>query len=225
MIPLNQRLKNVSKYIVGDLLADIGSDHAYLPIFAIENNLTKQAIAGEVIKGPFEASQRSVAEHQLGKVIDIRLGDGLSVLEDSNNVTTVTICGMGGPLIAKILNEGQIKLNNKPRLVLQSNVQSSAIRKLLPNLGYTITNEEIFEEKGHIYEIIVADFSEHPVTMTEQALKFGPVLLLNKNEYFYKKWQHEKDALLKIKSNLNEQQHATRLDEINKEINLINEVL
>ena len=61
--------------------------------------------------------------------------------------------------------------------------------------------------------------------MTEQALKFGPVLLLNKNEYFYKKWQHEKDALLKIKSNLNEQQHATRLDEINKEINLINEVL
>ena len=54
---------------------------------------------------------------------------------------------MGGPLIAKILNEGQIKLNNKPRLVLQSNVQSSAIRKLLPNLGYTITNEEIFEEK------------------------------------------------------------------------------
>lgn len=86
MIPLNQRLKNVSKYIIGDLLADIGSDHAYLPIFAIENNLTKQAIAGEVIKGPFEASQRSVAEHQLGKVIDIRLGDGLSVLEDSNNV-------------------------------------------------------------------------------------------------------------------------------------------
>lgn len=225
MIPLNQRLKNVSKYIIGDCLADIGSDHAYLPIYAIENNLTKTAIAGEVIKGPYEASQRSVAEQLLGKVIDVRLGDGLSVLDDSNKVSTITICGMGGPLIAKILNEGQSKLRNKPRLILQSNVQSSAIRKLLPAINYTIIDEEIFEEKGHIYEIIVADYSKQPDIMSEQALKFGPVLLSNKNEYFYKKWQHELDSLFKIKNNLNEQQHATRLVEINKEINLINEVL
>ena len=59
-------------------------------------------------------------------------------------------------------------------------MQSSAIRKLLPNLGYTITNEEIFEEKGHIYEIIVADFSEHPVTMT---IIPGQILMLAQSLY------------------------------------------
>ncbi|MCG7338604.1 tRNA (adenine(22)-N(1))-methyltransferase TrmK [Staphylococcus sp. ACRSN] len=225
MIPLNQRLKKVSQYIKGDYLADIGSDHAYLPIYAIENQLATKAIAGEVIKGPFEASKRSVAEHVLGKVIDVRLGDGLSVLDDINEVTAVTICGMGGPLIAKILNEGQSKLTNSPRLILQSNVQSSAIRKLLPNLHYTIVAEEIFEEKGHIYEIIVADYSEQPVSMNEQELKFGPYLLVEKNAIFYKKWQHELESLYKIKHNLNETQHAERLIEINGEINLINEVL
>ncbi len=225
MIPLNQRLKRVSNYIKGDYLADIGSDHAYLPIFAIENKLTKKAIAGEVIKGPFDASKRNVSEHQLSQHIDVRLGDGLTVIQDGDAITSITVCGMGGPLIAKIISDGANKLFNKPRLVLQSNIQSSAIRIKLTELNYCIIAEEIMEEKGHIYEIIVAEYCEKKSSMSQIELKFGPELVKDKNDLFNKKWQREKEALLKIKNNLNTKTHAKRLDEINHELDLINEVL
>ena len=197
MIPLNQRLKKVSTFIQGNCLADIGSDHAYLPIYAIENHLIDFAIAGEVIKGPFDASIRNVRDYKLSHEIDVRLGDGLTVIRPEDHVTSVSICGMGGPLIAKILNEGTEKLENKPRLILQSNIQSSAIREQLLKLNYTIIAEEILEEK----------------------------VLQNKTPLFYKKWKREHDALLKIKSNLNPNVHTERLREIDKDINLINEVI
>lgn len=225
MIPLNQRLKRVSNYIKGEYLADIGSDHAYLPIFAIENKLIRRAIAGEVIKGPFDASKRNVCEHQLSHHIDVRLGDGLTVIQDGDPITTITICGMGGPLIAKIISDGDNKLCNKPRLVLQSNIQSSAIRNKLTELNYGIIAEEIMEEKGHIYEIIVAEYFEKIPPMTQIELKFGPELVKDKNDLFNKKWEREKEALLKIKNNLNPKIHVQRLDEINDELDLINEVL
>ncbi|WP_241961763.1 tRNA (adenine(22)-N(1))-methyltransferase TrmK, partial [Staphylococcus succinus] len=131
----------MSSYIKGDCLADIGSDHAYLPIYAIDNNIVKTAIAGEVIKGPYDASKRSVSDHQLNSVIDVRLGDGLSVIEEKDDISSITICGMGGPLIAKIISEGSDKLQNQPRLILQSNIQSSAIRKCLAQLNYEIITE------------------------------------------------------------------------------------
>ncbi|PHK49745.1 tRNA (adenine(22)-N(1))-methyltransferase [Staphylococcus edaphicus] len=225
MIPLNQRLKKVSTYIQGDCLADIGSDHAYLPIYAVENNLIDTAIAGEVIKGPFDASVRNVRDYQLSNSIDVRLGDGLSVIKADDHITSVSICGMGGPLIAKILTEGASKLKDQPRLILQSNIQSGAIREQLVKLNYTICAEDILEEKGHIYEILVADYNEKSVAMTEKEVKFGPKLLENKTALFYKKWERERAALIKIKDNLDSDMHKTRLAEINKHINLINEVI
>src|SRR5699024_5146660 len=225
MVTLNQRLKKVSTYITGETLADIGSDHAYLPIYALENNLVKKAIEGEVIKGPFEASVKNVIEHKLSPYIDVRLGDGLSVLNPNEQINCVTICGMGGPLIAKIIKNGQPKLTSHPRLILQSNIQSSAIRSLLIHMNYVIVEEAILEEKGHIYEIIVADYSETKQKLSEPEIKFGPILLKNKTDLFFKKWEHECASLNKIKSHLDHHKHNNRLIEINNEINLINEVL
>ena len=127
MITLNQRLTSVCNYLVPGKLADIGSDHAYLPIYAIQNNLISSAIAGEVIKGPYEAARKNVLVNQLNDVIDVRLGDGLSVLSKNESIQNITICGMGGPLIAKILKEGKEHLVQGPRLVLQSNIQTLSL--------------------------------------------------------------------------------------------------
>lgn len=225
MITINKRLQKVSEFIKGDYLADIGSDHAYLPIYAITNKIVSKAIAGEVIKGPYEASIQNVQYYQLDDAINVKLGDGLTVLDHNNKVDSITICGMGGPLIAKILAEGQNKLTNHPRLILQSNIQSYPIRLWLEQAGYTITNEEIMEEKKHIYEIIVADKLDCDMVLTEQERKFGPLLLQQSNEYFIRKWTHELQSLKTIAQQLDPSIHHNRLAEVDTEIKLISEVL
>ncbi|WP_204171768.1 tRNA (adenine(22)-N(1))-methyltransferase TrmK [Staphylococcus sp. GDY8P100P] len=225
MIQINQRLKKVSEYIKGDYLADIGSDHAYLPIYAIENNLTARAIAGEVIRGPFDASVKNVRAHGLESVISVELGDGLTVLKTDNAITSITICGMGGPLITKILRAGQEKLTNRPRLILQSNIQSQPIRVLLQQLNYTIVDEVLMTEKGHTYEIIVADYSPEIKNLSLLELKFGPILLSQKSELFYQKWERELTSLEHILTQLNQTTHRERITEIENEIQMIKEVL
>lgn len=225
MITLNQRLTSVCNYIVPGKLADIGSDHAYLPIYAIQNNLISSAIAGEVIKGPYEAARKNVLVNQLNDVIDVRLGDGLSVISKSESIQNITICGMGGPLIAKILKEGKEHLVQGPRLVLQSNIQTEALRYTLMSINYHIVDEIIMEEKGHIYEIVVAEYNTNSENLNNKELKFGPKLLQKKNEIFYKKWNHELEALKHIRNQLNSESHHERLKEIENDISLITEVL
>ncbi|WP_412520860.1 tRNA (adenine(22)-N(1))-methyltransferase [Staphylococcus simulans] len=223
MMILNQRLTAVSKYITGDILADIGSDHAYLPIYAIENNLCTSAIAGEVVKGPYQAAVDNVKKYSMQNTIDVKLGDGLNVLEKTNRVNTITICGMGGPLIAEILQNGKEKLMNQPRLALQSNIQTSVLRRTLMRLNYHIVDEEIIEEKGHIYEIVIAEYGNQE--LDEKELKFGPLLMNSKSDLFIKKWNRELEALRKIQSHLDIHKHQSRLEEIDREIKLIQEVL
>ncbi|MCH4392031.1 MULTISPECIES: tRNA (adenine(22)-N(1))-methyltransferase TrmK [Staphylococcus] len=225
MITLNQRLTSVCNYLVPGKLADIGSDHAYLPIYAIQNNLISSAIAGEVIKGPYEAAKKNVLVNQLNDVIDVRLGDGLSVISKSESIQNITICGMGGPLIAKILKEGKEHLVQGPRLVLQSNIQTEALRYTLMSINYHIVDEIIMEEKGHIYEIVVAEYNTNSENLNNKELKFGPKLLQKKNEIFYKKWNHELEALKHIRNQLNSESHHERLKEIENDISLITEVL
>ncbi|MCG3399004.1 tRNA (adenine(22)-N(1))-methyltransferase [Staphylococcus massiliensis] len=223
MININQRLKRVSTYVTGDTLADIGSDHAYLPIYLIQNQHIKRAIAGEVIHGPLKAAEDNIASYGLTSSISARLGNGLAVIDPSDDVDCITICGMGGPLIADILNNGASKLVNHPRLVLQSNIQSEPIRRTLNELNYKIVAEALVEEKGHIYEIIVADQGE--MTLSDEAYKFGPELLQEKDALFYKKWERELQALKRIQAQLNEASHQERLAEITAQIKQLEEVL
>ncbi|AKS67011.1 tRNA (adenine(22)-N(1))-methyltransferase [Staphylococcus coagulans] len=223
MIPINKRLKKVSEYVTGDVLADIGSDHAFLPMFCIENGLIDHAIAGEVIKGPYQSAVKSVQLHGYQSKIDVRLGDGLTILTENDKIDTVAICGMGGPLIARILKEGAAYIQNQPRLVLQSNIQSQPIREFLQNNGYQITTETLMKERAHIYEIIVADPGK--MQLSERDLKFGPFLHPSPNDLFIEKWERELEALSDIKKNLNPEKHKQRWNEINNLESDIKEVL
>ncbi|UXR68657.1 MULTISPECIES: tRNA (adenine(22)-N(1))-methyltransferase TrmK [unclassified Staphylococcus] len=224
MIPINRRLKKVSEYVIGEKLADIGSDHAFLPMYCIEQNITQSAIAGEVIPGPYSAAVKSVERHGFQKQIDIRLGNGLTILNpESDHVDSVTICGMGGPLIAKILNEGFKHIPYRPRLILQSNIQSEPIRQFLQSNGYQIITETLIKERAHIYEIIVAD--PGTMTLSDRDLKFGPYLHPEPSELFAEKWTREIEALEDIKKQLDPVRHKKRYDEITRQENEINEVI
>lgn len=187
---LSARLACVASLVpAGARVADIGSDHAYLPAALVLDGKIDFAIAGEVVKGPYENAVHEIKDHQLeGKVIP-RLADGLAAIEPADKVDTITIAGMGGSLIASILEKGKDKLTEIKRLVLQPNVGESQLREWLMNNHYQIMTEKIIEEDNHIYEIIVAEPSVVPFRYSKYELDFGPFLLENKGPVFRKKWQ------------------------------------
>lgn len=187
---LSARLACVASLVpAGARVADIGSDHAYLPAALVLDGKIDFAIAGEVVKGPYENAVHEIKAHQLENQIVPRLADGLAAIETADNIDTITIAGMGGSLIASILEKGKDKLKGIKRLVLQPNVGESQLRKWLMDNRYQIMTERIIEEDNHIYEIIVAEPSIVPFRYSQYELDFGPFLLENKGPVFKKKWQ------------------------------------
>ncbi|PYZ98668.1 tRNA (adenine(22)-N(1))-methyltransferase TrmK [Alteribacter lacisalsi] len=204
---LSERLKQVASFIPkGARLADIGSDHAKLPCYAIEQGLAVTAVAGEVAAGPLAAAEKNIRARGHNGTIRAKLGDGLAVLENEN-VDTITIAGMGGPLIARILDEGKSLLSGVTKLILQPNVAADHIRVWLYENGWSLAAETIMEEDGHVYEILTAEPGDPDAAYAgrnrDMAMWLGPYLLDEKNnEAFKKKWTKEKEQLTNIKAQL-----------------------
>lgn len=191
---LSNRLAAVGAYVpVSSKLLDVGSDHAYLPIALVKGGRIHSAIAGEVVKGPFESAVKNVAEHQLTDVIEVRLADGLAAFESIDQVTTITICGMGGRLIADILEAGKEKLVDVQRLILQPNNREDDLRAWLVANNFQIVTEEIMTENGKFYEIIVAEHGKEDLSADD--VRFGKFLRAEKSEIFQLKWERELNKL------------------------------
>lgn len=230
MIQLSKRLAAAASYIPKSArLADIGSDHAYLPVALVQNQAIEFAVAGEVVKGPFEKAKNEVSSRKLEKVIDVRLGNGLEVISADDLINTVSICGMGGALIRDILNRGlqQEKLLKKEKLILQPNVGEKTLRTFLMQQQYKITAEEIVEENDKIYEIIVAEPSDQVVNYTDLELMFGPELLKERTDIFKEKWRRELDKLAYIQSELKKSTapNMDKTQKIEREAEQIREVI
>jgi tRNA (adenine22-N1)-methyltransferase len=190
---LSNRLERVASYVPENtILADIGSDHAYLPCYLGLKKVIKKGIAGEITDGPYLSAKEQVVLDNLTDVIEVRKGDGLSVL-NPDEAEVITICGMGGSLITSILEKGKNKFGCTKRLILQPNIGSKTVRKWLLKEDWVLIAEEILKEDGKIYEILVAERSgEQPYTEHKEAeLLFGPFLLKHQNEAFKEKWAGE----------------------------------
>ncbi|CAM3271343.1 tRNA (adenine(22)-N(1))-methyltransferase [Vagococcus fessus] len=191
---LSDRLAKVCEFVPsGAIVADIGSDHAYLPAWLILNNKITTAVAGEVVKGPYESACHLVKSLGLEDQITVRLANGLEAVKPEDNVTAVTIAGMGGSLISEILDRGYEKeiLSGKERLILQPNIGERTLRLWLQDHSYKIIAEDILEEDGKFYEVIVAEKASEAPTYTEKELQFGPFLLSNQTSVFKAKWADE----------------------------------
>ncbi|MCM3002514.1 tRNA (adenine(22)-N(1))-methyltransferase [Priestia koreensis] len=231
-LKLSKRLEEVVKSIPkGARIADIGSDHAYLPCYAYLQGYITEAIAGEVVEGPFQSAKDQVKKVNLENVIDVRKGNGLAVLE-KGEVDCVTIAGMGGTLISTILEEGKEKLEGVTRLILQPNIGAINVRKWLLDNEWEIIDEKILEDEKRIYEIVVAERGEAKKPYgdeLESGLLVGPVLRVEKNEAFVKKWTHELSHLKQIASRLSSsaqtEESKQKLARFQQEIKLIEEVL
>lgn len=223
---LSRRLLAVAEYVpAGARLADIGSDHAYLPAYLALNDKISYAVAGEVVRGPFENAEHEIKKEGLAEMIKPRLADGLAAIAPDDRIDTITICGMGGSLIRDILEAGKDKLEGHPFLILQPNVGAENVRRWLMNNHYRIEDEQIISEDGHVYEIIVAGFTPEPVSLSQNELVFGPVLLQHKNAAFVQKWEGELEKLENIIPHLREAKklQVEKIQEIEGQIKVIKE--
>ena len=225
---LSARLACVASLVpAGARVADIGSDHAYLPAALVLDGKIDFAIAGEVVKGPYENAVREIKDHQLEGQVIPRLADGLAAIEPADKVDTITIAGMGGSLIASILEKDKNKLTGIKRLVLQPNVGESQLREWLMNNYYQIMNEKIIEEDNHIYEIIVAEPSVVPFRYSKYELDFGPFLLENKGPVFRKKRQEylQREAHVIDQMQKAQQPPVKKINEINEFLSQVKEAI
>lgn len=225
---LSARLTAVAEFVEqGAILADIGSDHAYLPCYLVSNGKVKKAIAGEVVKGPYESAKRNVAKKGLSEKIEVRLANGLAAIKSTDEVDTVTIAGMGGPLIASILDAGTTELGSVKRIIAQPNIHASSIREWAVKNGWIIVNELILEEDNKIYEIIVLERGTD--TYDELQMLVGPILMIDKSTVFIDKWNRESSEWQRIADSLeqagNSEDITNKKQELKKKIELIRRVL
>ena len=191
---ISKRLEMVASFVPqGAVLLDVGSDHAYLPIELVEKGHIERAIAGEVVVGPYQSAVKNVENNGLSDKIQVRLANGLAAFEESDQVSVITIAGMGGRLIASILEEGFDKLANVDRLILQPNNREDDLRSWLQDHGFQIVAERILEEACKFYEILVVEAGEMKLSARDN--RFGPFLSREVSPVFVQKWQKEASKL------------------------------
>jgi len=183
------RLERVAVHVpAGARLADIGSDHAYLPVALMRRGVVAAAVAGEVALTPFCAAERTVRENRLESLISVRLANGLAAIEPGDGITAISLCGMGGETIRDILERDKARLGGQERLILQPNGGEQPLRLWLMENGYRILCEEVLRENCFDYEIIVAERTG-PVAYSAQELYFGPLQMQERSPAFLLKWQ------------------------------------
>ena len=177
---LSKRLRAVADLLSdGLVVADIGTDHGYIPIFLVESGKSPRAIAMDINKGPLLRAEAHIREHGLEKQIFTRLSDGMQALEPGECEAAV-LAGMGGGLVIKILEEGAFVRESMREWILQPQSEIAKVRQYLCENGYRIAEEDMVEEDGKFYPIMRVIKGEAPEYHNIE-LRYGKLLLEEKH--------------------------------------------
>lgn len=180
MFEISERLKTVAKYAKNaQILADIGTDHAYIPIYLCQQNKLKKAIACDINSGPLEKAKENVNRYNLQSQIELRLGNGLSPIK-AGEADTVVIAGMGGNLIIDILSQSLEIVKGLKILVLQPQLDVAEVRRYLHSINFKIEKEEMLFEEGKFYTVINAVPGKEKYNKDYEYL-YGKYLIDSKN--------------------------------------------
>lgn len=183
---ISKRLIKISEYIDKDsIVFDVGSDHALLPCYLIENNLVRHVYAGDNKKGPLAKASENISKYGLSKSITTILSSGLNMVSD--DVDTVVIAGMGAYTALDILTRAN--LSQFKKIIVQVNKDLSLIRKFISDNHYHIIDETVIYD-DFFYEVIVFN-TEFGESLNLDEINYGPVLLAKKDLDFiaYLKFQ------------------------------------
>ncbi len=175
---LSIRLESLAKHIkFNDKVIDIGCDHALLDIYLVKNNVVKKIMASDIHEQALDAGIANIKRENLEEKITTRLGDGLDVLTDKDNIDTILISGMGTSTILKILDHPYLSKINK--LVIQSNNDHFLLRNSICRLGFIIKAEDFLVDNHKHYINIV--FIRGKAKYRKRELMYGPILIHNTN--------------------------------------------
>lgn len=218
---ISERLRVISDFIPDNsFILDIGCDHALLDIYTVLNKKKIKAIASDINEGPLKGAKENIKKYNLENEIHLVLGDGLSSYK--NGVDTVILSGLGSNTIIDILQNGKDCLNDIDRLIISSNNDYYYLRKGICDLGFYIKDEKIVYERDKYYPIIL--FLKGKEKYSNFELKYGPVLLKNKNKVYKDYLKFHRKKLIKIYKEL-KLKHAFKKIKIKAEIKRINNVL
>ena len=185
------------------VIADIGTDHGYIPIYLVQNHRCKKVFAMDVNKGPLKRAKEYIASYQLEEFIETRLSDGVSSLQ-VGECDAVIVAGMGGALTVKILTEGDAVFRSLKTFVLQPQSELFKVRRYLSENGYRIVAEDMVLEDGKFYPMMRVEVGKDTYDQLIE-LYYGRLLLASKHpvlKQFLEKelqvkteiWEHLKDV-------------------------------
>ena len=174
--PLSIRLTAVADFVTpGARLADIGTDHGWLPIHLVHTRHAHSAIAADLREQPLQGARKRIADHNLTKRIDTRLGNGLTVLAPGE-ASVVAIAGMGGRRIVELVAAAPAVIQSLDRLVVQPNTEVYRVRQGLRAAGLELIDESLVFDDGHWYTTLCWIPGQPQVDWTELDLHYGPLL-------------------------------------------------
>lgn len=230
-VKISNRLMAAADMVsVGNAVADIGTDHGYLPIYLVQNNISGHVIAMDVNKGPLSRATANISQMGLADRIETRLSDGLSALK-KGEAETITICGMGGKLMARIISDGFDRIDTSNELILSPQSEISQFRGFLAVNGFETIEERMLIEDGKFYVLIKCRLTgrqDEPEQLSEVHAGYGRYLLEHKNEALKEFLLKEKAKYLRLKQNLLKapsENADTRINEIDHELKCIEEGL
>ena len=220
---LSKRLQTIADFVKkGAVVADIGTDHAHIPIYLIKNNIISKAYACDINAGPLEKAKENINYYGV-KNIELRLSNGLEKLK-TDEADTVIIAGMGGELITDILEKGRRFFESKRKFILSPHTKIDEVRKFLLSNGFEITKEDMCIDEGKFYTVMEVKYTENKEMYSEAELLYGKYLIENKHPVLLRFLKKEETKYISILSNigLNEERKTElrhRLDIIKETIN------
>ncbi len=213
----------------GRILADVGCDHGYLPIYLVQQGRIPSAIAMDVRSGPLDRAREHITSYGLNDRISTRLSDGLQGLA-SGEAESILIAGMGGDTILHILTQGEERAKEAAELILQPQSEVARVREYLLSQGYVFLAEDMVEEDGKFYPMMKVCWKGNgAVTWTEAQLAYGKLLIEQAHPVLISYLQYDRSVQKKILSGLMTAEKTEKLTErkqqVEHRLQLISEVL
>lgn len=223
MSKLSKRLEMVANFIDNNdkSVIDIGCDHGLLSIYLANKFKNLKIIASDVNKNALDNAKKNITKCGLNDRIETRLGSGISVINNNDNIDTIVVAGMGTNTIVEFLKCSRDKLVNVNKIIIQSNTDLYFLRRNMVSMGYFIDDEELVVDKGIIYTII--KFVKGKMKYSYKELYLGPILISKNSDLFVEKCMKELNNMKKILKNISRGHYLYKL-KLKKNIRILENI-